>query len=77
MFLRFGDDFEGFPVQRAAVAAAGGVSVMREVSESLRKGYGGEFGCGEATNLWRRPWLFLGALLCVRGFRWFSVVFRG
>ena len=44
MFLRFGDDFEGFLVQRAAVAAAGGLAVRRKVSESVRKGYGGEFG---------------------------------
>jgi hypothetical protein len=44
MFLRFGDDFEGFRVKRAAVAAAGGVAVRREVSERVRKGYGGELG---------------------------------
>jgi hypothetical protein len=34
----------GILVQRAAPAAAGGVAVRREVSERVRKGYGGELG---------------------------------
>ena len=77
MFLRFGDVLEVFPMQWAAVAAAGGVAVRRDVNESARKGYGGEFGCGDRSEeAMVVSWCFVCVSVVFGGFRWFSEVSR-